>query len=81
MLFPLSKMAMGQTAFVSWLSENKSISSRLADLGFEPGAHVTCVLKKHGGELSAFLVRGAVIALRREDAQLILVRDMEVERT
>lgn len=64
-----------QTATVSWLSEHKSISKRLADLGFVPGAPVTCVLSKAKGELSAFLIRGAVIALRREDAQLVLVCD------
>lgn len=64
-----------QTAAVSWLSDQKSISKRLADLGFEPGAPVTCVLRKVNGELSAFLIRGAVIALRREDAELVLVRD------
>lgn len=75
MLYPLSKMAPRQTATVSWLSDHKSISKRLADLGFEPGSSVTCVLSKCSGELSAFLVRGAVIALRKEDAELVLVQD------
>lgn len=80
MLIPLSKMNPGQTALISWLSDNKSISGRLLDLGFAPGSTVTCILKRSGGELSAFFVRGAVIALRREDAELVLVSEKEDNR-
>lgn len=79
MLFPLSKLNQGQSAYISWVSEHKSISKRLLDLGFEPGSTVTCVLRKHNGALSAFFVRGAVIALRKEDAELVLVQEMEEE--
>lgn len=74
MLFPLSKMKPGQTATVCWLSDDKSITARLLDLGFEPETAVTCVLKKRNGQLAAYLVKGAVIALRREDAGLIFVK-------
>lgn len=77
MLIPLSKMIPGQTAIIDWLSDNKSISKRLYDLGFAPGSTVTCVLRKCHGELSAYFVRGAVIALRREDAELVLVKEKE----
>lgn len=77
MMFPLSKMVLGQTAVISWLSDNKSISTRLLDLGFSPGSPVTCVLRKGGGDLAAFFVRGAVIALRREDSDLVFVQDKE----
>lgn len=80
MLTPLSKMNPGQTAVISWLSDNKSISKRLLDLGFAPGSAVTCILSKCQGELSAFFVRGAVIALRREDAELVLVSEKEESR-
>lgn len=81
MLFPLSKMSPGQTAVISWVSDNTSISKRLMDLGFEPEASVSCILKKKNGELSAFLIRGAVIALRREDAELVLVEEKEATFT
>lgn len=80
MLYPLSKMTIGQTAEISWLSDNKFITGRLLDLGFEPGTRVTCVLKKCGDELSAFLIKGAVIALRREDADIVFVRKPEKEK-
>ena len=75
MLFPLSEMKIGQTAEICWLADHKAITKRLLDLGFEPGARVGCVLTKHGGEISAYWIKGAVIALRREDAELILVKE------
>ena len=43
------------------------------DLGFEPEEAVTCVLRKRKGNIAAYLVRGAVIALREEDSRMILV--------
>lgn len=75
MLFPLSKLDIGQIGEVRWLSDHRAVTPRLLDLGFEPGTRVTCMLKKCGGELSAFLVKGAVIAIRREDAEAVLVSD------
>jgi ferrous iron transport protein A len=75
MLFPLSKMKIGQTAEISWLADHKAITKRLLDLGFEPGTRVGCVLTRRGGGISAYWVKGAVIALRREDAELILVNE------
>jgi len=64
-------MKIGQTAEICWLADHKAITKRLLDLGFEPGARVGCVLTKHGGEISAYWIKGAVIALRREDAELM----------
>lgn len=41
---------------------------RLLDLGFTPGAVVTCLFSAPSGDPRAYMVRGSVIALRREDA-------------
>ena len=57
--------------------DSASIGRRLQDLGFEPGAGVVCVLEKGKNGISAFLIKGAVIALRKEDADLILVEESE----
>lgn len=86
MRYPLSKMKIGQTARIVWLSDDSppfsSVRCRLLDLGFEPGSIITCLLKKHGDELSAFLVKGAVIALRREIAEQVIVEEFtEVSKT
>lgn len=80
MLNPLSYMKPGQSAIVRWLSDDRAISPRLMDLGFTPGAPVICTLSRNHGELSAFLVRNAQIALRREDADLILVETAETAK-
>ena len=45
----------------------------MCTLGFEPEEAVTCVLRKRKGNIAAYLVRGAVIALREEDSRMILV--------
>ena len=79
MLNPLSLLMPGQSAVIHWLPEQSSIVFRLLDLGFVPGATVTCTLRRGHGAISAFLVRNAVIALRREDSQMILAELIPVD--
>ena len=66
-------MKPGQSAVIHWLDEDRSIAPRLLDLGFAPGTSVTCTLSRNNGKISAFFVRNALIALRQEDSQNILV--------
>jgi ferrous iron transport protein A len=47
---------------------------RLFDLGLAPGTRVVCAHRNHSGDLTAYVIRGAVIALRREDAESVTVR-------
>ena len=49
------------------------IKDRFTDLGLIPQTHVKCVGKSPGKDMKAYLVRGAVIALRNADCQSILV--------
>ncbi len=51
---------------------NGKIRNRLSDLGLIKGTYIQCLYKKHG--LSAYLIRGAVIALRNEDTALIKIK-------
>ena len=51
----------------------KNIRRRLQDLGLVPGAVVECVAQSPLGTPSAYRIRGAVIALRKKDAQSVLV--------
>ena len=46
---------------------------RLRDLGLIEGTKVKCVLKSPLGDPAAYKIRGAVIAIRREDAADIKV--------
>ena len=72
MVLPLSSINTGGSAKILALANPPLMAGRLSDLGFEPEA-VTCVLRKRKGNIAAYLVRGAVIALREEDSRMILV--------
>lgn len=57
---------------VSLLAEGR-MRRRLADLGLIPGSEVTCLGRSPLGDPSAYLIRGAVIAIRRRDAMEVSV--------
>lgn len=50
-------------------------AKRLEDLGLIPGALVQCVHRSPAGSPAAYDIQGAVIALRRKDAEKIWVED------
>lgn len=83
MLSPLSHLSPGSSARITLIltypsPENQcSIQERLLDLGFEPGSSVSCLFQKGTGKIAAYFIKGAVIALRKEDADLILVEEQE----
>lgn len=47
---------------------------RLLDLGVVPGTDITAELRSAAGDPTAYRIRGALVALRREQASWILVR-------
>jgi DtxR family transcriptional regulator, Mn-dependent transcriptional regulator len=51
---------------------------RFLDLGILPGTPVTATLRSPSGDPTAYLIRGALIALRREQAALVRVRELHV---
>ena len=57
-----------QAARVTALDPRGELTARLAELGFLPGTRVVCVARAPLGDPTAYLVRGAVIALRGRDA-------------
>lgn len=77
MVFPLCNTSPGQTVSIVCLYNDALMAGRLCDLGFEPGETVSCVLKKPKNTIAAYLVRNSVIALRREDSCLIMVKTPE----
>ncbi len=62
----------GQRARVSRLALSGSIRRRLRDIGLIEGTQVECLLRVSGGP-AAYMIRGAVIALRQEDLANICV--------
>lgn len=49
---------------------------RLMDLGFTEGAHIQPVLKTFAGDPRAYRVRGTVVAVRRDQAEHVIVRPL-----
>lgn len=64
----------GQRAIVCALHTSGSMRRRLLDIGLVADTEVECLGTSPGGDPSAFLIRGAVIALRKADCADILVR-------
>ena len=61
----------GQYGRLTDLSACGAMRERLTDLGFISGSEVCCLYAAAFGDPRAYRIRGAVIALRREDARCI----------
>ena len=70
----LNDIKPGQTARVQQLQVADSIRRRLLDIGLIENTEVECIGRSPMGDPSAFLIRGAVIAIRSADCRRILVR-------
>ena len=69
----LSIVPEGKTVKVRELLTTGSMRRRLQDIGLIEGTKVECVQKSPAGDPVAYLIRGAVIALRAEDSAGVLV--------
>ncbi|QZY56141.1 FeoA family protein [Crassaminicella profunda] len=71
---PLSHLSIGTSGRVSDLLTTGLSRRRMLDLGLVPGTIVTVIRKSPLGDPTAYNIRGAIIALRKEEASLILVK-------
>ena len=69
----LSDIAIGGTAVVKEIKTCGSMHRRFLDIGLVNGTRVSCVGRSPLGDPSAYLIRGAVIAIRSDDSRNILV--------
>lgn len=74
----LSELSQGRKALVVDIHSDDSMRRRLQDLGLIKGTEVTCVQKSPLGDPIAYLIRGAVIALRSEDSSCVQIQYNEV---
>lgn len=70
----LSCLREGQRAQVLSILEDGAMRRRLQDIGLIEGTTVECVQKSPAGDPVAYNIRGAIIALRAEQAAAILVQ-------
>ena len=69
----MSLLEEGQKAKVKKLYVSGSMRRRLLDIGLICGTEISCLQKSPSGDPKAYLIRGAVIAIRNEDAEKIIV--------
>ena len=67
----LNKLDVGEIATVSYIFDEEDMRQRLEDVGIVEGTQIKCLMKRPLGDPTAFLIRGSVIALRREDSKNI----------
>ena len=72
----LCDISPGNIAVVSDMYAEGSIRRRLRDIGLVEGTAVECLMKSPLGDPTAYLVKGAVIALRQEDAASVAVEEI-----
>ena len=70
---PLNLLPIGETGIVQKLLSTGTQRRRMLDLGLVQGTTVEALQKSPSGDPIAYFIRGAVIALRSEDAGKILV--------
>ena len=78
----LSDLRVGQTGVMRSMFATGMVRNRLLDLGFLPGTQVTVVRRAPLGDPTAYKVRGAMLALRHEDASLVAaepITDLQAE--
>lgn len=69
----LCDMKVGSKAVVKKINANNNIKRRLLDIGLIEGTTIECVLKGPFNDPIAYLIRGAIIAIRKNDCNKIEV--------
>lgn len=72
-LIPLYRLPIGTPAHVRKLEFRGNIRRRMLDLGIIMDTLVEALQKSPSGDPTAYQIRGAVIAIRKEEASGILV--------
>ena len=72
-MLSIDRMNPGERALVECVGESH-LSERLRDLGLIGGTEISCLHRAPMGDPTAYMVRGAVIALRRVDGKGVTAR-------
>lgn len=72
-IMSLSSLNEGDSGTIISVNNCGELKRRLMDLGFIEGTHVRCLQSSPSGNPVAYMVRGAVIALRRDDSAKIII--------
>jgi ferrous iron transport protein A len=79
MLTVLSELGIGNTGVVEELDLPEDVQHLLMHMGFVPDARVMALRRAPAGDPTVYAIDGMEIALRRETARSIHVRDLSLE--
>lgn len=69
----LSAIPVGSSALITKINARGLTRRRLLDLGLVPGTKVEVIRRSPAGDPVAFNIRGAIIALRKNESSQVLV--------
>lgn len=72
-ILPLADLSIGKKCKIKTLTSSGTIRRRMLDLGLISNTEIEVLNQSPSGDPVAYLIRGAVIAIRKEDASNILV--------
>ncbi|MEA4986722.1 FeoA family protein [Anaerovorax sp. IOR16] len=72
----LDHLPIGKSTVVTDLNAHGIQRHRMMDLGLIKGAPIEALHKSPCGDPTAYNIMGAVIALRKEDAKKIIIKDV-----
>lgn len=75
-IYTLNRLGCGIPAVVWALNTKGDMRRRLMDIGLTPGTAVEALFRSCSGDPVAYLIQGAVIALRNDDASTVLVKPL-----
>lgn len=75
----LSGLKPGQYGVIDEMKVPAKLGQRLSDMGVADGNRIECMYVSPLGDPTAYFVKGTLIAVRREDAEQIWLREEENE--
>ncbi len=75
-MYKLSELKIGQKARVEKVLADGKLRRRFIDIGIIEGTEIKCITISPQGNPKAFLIRGALFAIRNEDSALIKVGEV-----
>ncbi|MFV9672922.1 MAG: FeoA family protein [Acidimicrobiia bacterium] len=73
---PLGELGLGATGIVVGYTSDVGVR-RFVEMGFVPGTRVTAMRKAPLGDPVEYAVMGSRVAIRRRDADLVIVREVD----
>lgn len=70
---PLTKLKLHSTGIIKEINCKDTIKRRLLDLGLIPNTSITPIMTNISGDPIAYEVRNIILAIRKQDAEKILV--------